>query len=201
MRTALAVLSALTVAGCAEVQQLAQDTLEGARPTTYETGQGQRVRFALGAVAFADRVDRFSPTRELSAAYSNARQAVGPPDYDTDRCPSGDECYVSLTSGGVAVFEFTNNTLYDGPGDDIAIFEIGPDVEATTVEVSVDGRDYIDLGRVEGSSATLDIGGRGREGAQYRFVRVTDDAGQGDAGGRTPGADIDAIGAIHAERR
>ena len=74
-------------------------------------------------------------------------------------------------------------------------------VESTTVEISVDGRDYVSLGTVRGSSATLDIDGRGRSGARYRFVRLTDDPGQGDAGGSTPGADIDAVGAIHAERR
>lgn len=191
----------LTASGCAEAERLVRDTLDNSRPTTYETSQGQQVRFALGAVAFADRTDRFAPTATLNAAYSDPSQAVGAPDYDTDRCPSGDECYLTLTSGGVVVFEFTNNTLYDGPGDDIAIFEIGPDVEATMVEISVDGRDYLSLGRVEGSSALLDIAGRGATGAQYRFVRLTDDANQGGSGGSTPGADIDAVGAIHAERR
>ena len=201
MRPALLALSALTLAGCADVQQLARDTVEGARPTTYETGQGQPVRFALGAVAFADRVDRFSPTRDLDAAYSDVRQAIGPPDCGTDRRSSGGECYLTLTSGGVVVFEFTNNTLFDGPGDDLAIFEVGPAVEGTLVEVSVDGRDYVSLGRVEGASATLDIGGRGPAGAQYRFVRLTDDPDEGGPHGRTPGADIDAVGAIHAERR
>lgn len=204
MRLSLVLFALLVATGCSQLEQAARDTLDGtlsSSPTTYDTAQGQRVRFALGAVAFADRVDRFRPTRELDRAYADPSQAVGPPDYDTDRCPSGDECYLTLTSGGVAVFEFTNNTLYDGPGDDLAIFEIGPDVEAMTVEVSVDGRDYLMLGRVEGSSALLDIAGRGRSGAQYRFVRLTDDPDQGGSSGNTPGADVDAVGAIHAERR
>ena len=197
--SAFALLLLLT--GCAQIEQAARDALEGATPTSYETSQGESVRFALGAVAFADRVDRFRPTQTLAAAYADPGQAIGAPDVGTDRCPSGDECYVTLTPGGVVVFEFTNNTLYDGPGDDLAIFEIGPDVEATTVEISVDGRDYLRLGRVEGASALLDIDGRGRPGAQYRFVRLTDDPDQGGRSGSTPGADIDAVGAIHAERR
>ena len=204
MRSLLVLLALLVATGCSQLEQVARDTLNGtlsSSPTTYDTAQGERVRFALGAVAFADRVDSFRPTRELSAAYADPSQAVGPPDYDTDRCPRGDECYLTLTSGGVAVFEFTNNTLYDGPGDDLAIFEIGPDVEAMTVEISVDGRGYLMLGRVEGSSALLDIAGRGRSGAQYRFVRLTDDPEQGGSGGSTPGADVDAVGAIHAEQR
>ena len=201
MRPLLALALVFSLTGCAQIEQAARDALEGSTPTTYETSQGESVRFALGAVAFADRVDRFRPTQRLSASYSDPSQAIGAPDYGTDRCASGDECYLTLTPGGVVVFEFTNNTLYDGPGDDIAIFEIGPDVEATTVEISVDGRDYLRLGRVEGSSALLDIDGRGRPGAQYRFVRLTDDPDQGGSGGSTPGADLDAVGAIHAERR
>ena len=201
MKPLLAFVLVASLAGCAQIEQAARDALDNSRPTTYETSQGESVRFALGAVAFADRVARFRPTQELNDAYADPRQAIGAPDYGTDRCPSGDECYLTLTPGGVVVFEFTNNTLYDGPGDDIAIFEIGPDVEATTVEISVDGRDYLRLGRVEGSSALLDIDGRGRPGAQYRFVRLTDDPDQGGRGGSTPGADLDAVGAIHAERR
>ncbi len=201
MRTVLLTLLALAASGCADVQQLARDTIDGARPTTYETSQGQSVRFLLGAVAFADRIDRFSPTRELGAQYSDPSQVLGTPEYATDSCPSSSECYLSLTSGGSIVLEFVDNTLYDGDGDDLAVFEIGPDVESTAIAVSVDGVDYIEIGRVEGASATLDIGGRGPAGARYRFVRLTDDPDQGDRGGRTPGADIDAVGAIHAERR
>ncbi|WP_420455354.1 hypothetical protein [Rubrivirga sp.] len=197
----LAFALVLLLSGCAQIEQSARDALDDARPTTYETSQGESVRFALGAVAFGDRVARFAPTVSLAPAYSDPSQAVGAPDYGTDRCRSGDECYLTLTSGGTVVVEFTNNTLFDGPGDDIAIFEIGPDIEATTVEISVDGRDYLPLGRVEGASALLDIAGRGMPGAQYRFVRLTDDPGQGDSGGSTPGADLDAVGAIHAERR
>ncbi|MEM1115066.1 MAG: hypothetical protein AAF845_08705 [Bacteroidota bacterium] len=210
LRALLLAGCAISLAGCSEVSQLARDTISDVSgrplpatddtPRAYETSQGESIQFALGAVAFADRADRFAPTQDLNDAYLDPWQAVGPPDYETG-CRDGDECYVSLTPGGVAVFEFTNNTLFDGPGNDIVVFEIGPDVEATTVEISVDGRDYVSLGRVEGSSAALDIGGRGRSGAQYRFVRLTDVADQGGTSGSTPGADIDAVGAIHAERR
>ena len=200
---ATVLLLAASLTACSQIEQSVRDAAEQMEigQTDYETSQGETIRFALGAVAFADRAVRFAPTQSLAAAYSDPAQAVGAPDYETDRCPAGDECYLTLTSGGVAVFEFTNNTLLDGPGDDIAIFEIGPDVEATTVEISVDGRDYIRLGRVEGSAASLDIAGRGPQGARFRFVRLTDDPSQGGSGGRTPGADIDAVGAIHAERR
>ncbi|MEM1055598.1 MAG: hypothetical protein AAGI52_08720 [Bacteroidota bacterium] len=203
MRIPTALLCLLVLSGCSQVEQAARDAIDRVEigQTEYETSQGETLRFPLGAVAFADRSVLFDPTTSLSEAYSDPDQALGPPDYDTPQCPSGDECYLTLTSGGVAVFEFTNNTLFDGPGDDIAIFEIGPDVEATTVEISVDGQDYILLGRVEGSSATLDIAGRGPRDARFRFVRLTDDPNQGGSGGATPGADIDAVGAIHAERR
>ena len=205
----LAGLSAL--AGCAQAEQLARDAIAGYAnrpapatddtPRDYRTSQGAAIRFPLGAVAFADRVERFDQTRSISETYSDPWSAVGPPDYSGNAECTRPNCSTTLTSGGVLVVEFTNNTLYDGPGDDIAIFEVGPDIESTTVEISVDGRDYIALGTVRGSSATLDIAGRGPTGAQYRFVRLTDDPTQGDAGGTTPGADIDAVGAIHAEKR
>ena len=210
MRTAFLLAFALSLAGCSQIEQAARDAVGDVTgrpmpatddtPTTYETAQGQSVRFDLGAVAFADRVESFRTTADLDEAYVDPWQAVGPPDYETG-CRDGDECYVTLTPGGVVVYEFTNNTLYDGPGNDIAVFEIGPDAEATTVEISVDGQDYISVGRVEGSSAALDIAGRGPDGARYRFVRLTDDPDQGGRGGATPGADIDAVGAIHAEKR
>ncbi len=197
MPRSLSVLAlALLATGCAQLQDASQSILNAipSGQTDYKTAQGQTVHFPLGAVAFADRLVSFRPTRQLSDANTRAENTLGPPDC-------GGDCAVALTSGGVLVVEFTNNTLYDGPGDDLAIFEVGPDVEATRVEISVDGRQYVDLGTVRGASSTLDIGGRGPQGARYRFVRLTDDPDQGDTGGSTPGADIDAIGAIHAERR
>lgn len=202
LSTLAVALAVLVVApGCSQVEQLAEDARDRIEigQTDYETSQGETVTFPLGTVAFADRTERLALTREIDDRYTDVSEVLGPPDVGTDDC-SG-TCYVSLTSGGSLEVAFVNNTLYDGPGADLAVFEIGPQVEASTVEISTDGQDWVMLGRIEGSSTLVDIAGRGPEGAQYRFVRITDDPNQGGTGGSTPGADIDAVGAIHAEPR
>ena len=197
LRTLTLAALVLTATGCAEVERLATDAagdLAASRQTTYETSQGQTLRFDLAARAFADRVVSYDPNgTRLESGATNPEEALGPP---TDGAT-----YVSLGGGGSVTLEFVDNTLVDGPGDDLAIFEIGPQVEAAFVAVSEDGRTFVEVGRISGSTATLDLAGVGRPGAAYRFVRVTDDQDQGDRSGGTAGADIDAVGAINGERR
>ena len=197
MHRLLFLAAALTVTGCAEAERLANRAIDDfgtSRETDYETSQGQTLRFDLAGRAFADRVVDYDPNgARLNDGDDNPSEALGP--------PTDGETYVSLGGGGTIVLEFTDNTLTDGPGDDLAIFEIGPQVEAAFVAVSEDGRTFVDIGRVGGSTATLDLAGRGRSGATYRFVRITDDPDQGDRSGGTAGADIDAVGAIHGGRR
>lgn len=186
---------ALTATGCAEAERLARDSIQAAsqsRQTDYRTAQGQSIRFPLAGAAFADRVVSADPrVSPRPAAYNTPDRALSLPD---------DESY-TLGHGGSVTLEFTDNTLVDGPGDDLAIFEIGPDVEATFVEISEDGRQFVRVGRVSGAQSTLDIARVARPGAEYRFVRLIDDPDQGDSGGATPGADIDAVGVINGRRR
>lgn len=189
----------VAVGGCAEAERLAGQGVGDAagrtaesRQTDYRTAQGQNVRFTLAGAAFADRVVRSDPrVSPRPSAYMTPDMALSWPD---------EEGY-TLGHGGEIVLEFTDNTLEDGPGDDLAIFEFGPDVEAMFVEISEDGQRFVRVGRVAGASSTLDIAPAARRGAAYRFVRLIDDPDQGDRGGATPGADIDAVGAIHGQRR
>jgi hypothetical protein len=64
------------------------------------------------------------------------------------------------------------------------------------VAVSRDGRSYVDVGLVAGSTSGIDLDTFGIDRTDVlRFVRVTNDA---PGGGSTPGADVDAIAAVTA---
>lgn len=195
LRFPLALAAVLVAGGCANAELLARQAIDAAAQpgrTDYQTSQGQTIRFPMGGASFADRAVTANPrVSPLPSSYGTASQALAMPD---------DQSY-TLGHGGTLTLEFTNNTLTDGPGADLVVFEIGPDVEATFVEISEDGRQFVRVGRVAGSESSLDISHVARPGAEYRFVRLIDDPEQGDSGGATPGADIDAVGAIHGQRR
>lgn len=110
-----------------------------------------------------------------------------------------DNClFASLGVGGVLTVEFVDNRLI-GSGDasdDLWIYEIGPDIEDTFVEISMDGNTWMDVGSVTGSTKGVDIDAFGFGPSDVsRFVRLTDDPNEGDIDGETVGADIDAIAA------
>jgi hypothetical protein len=110
--------------------------------------------------------------------------------------PTGDNDYevITLGCGGVIVVGF-NVYITDGPGNDIYVFEVGPDVEATKVEVSADLVNWIHVGDADGSISGVDINGKVPKGAKYRYVRLTDLKTA--CGSSYPGADINAVGVIY----
>jgi hypothetical protein len=166
----------------------------GQEPLKMEVKDGQTVFFPHGTASFADQVVTFQPgTPPAEADFSVPFSALGPPDYDKKK--DGTK-FVSLGKGGILVVEFVDNRLVDVEGDDLYIFEIGPTVEGTTVAISVDGETWFEVGKVQGSTSSVDIKPFSKPGQQFRFVRLTDDPTEGNHRGRTAGADIDAIGAI-----
>lgn len=153
------------------------------------------VDFPGGASSFADAVVSYEPTfggalgPEASARDSS--QALGIPNV------SG---YVTLGDGGRITLRFTDNSL-TGSGSsalDLWIFEVGPDVEDTFVDISKDGLNWVSVGKVFGATAGIDIDAFGFGTSDFfSFVRLTDDTAEGQQGnGGTVGADIDAVGAI-----
>lgn len=107
--------------------------------------------------------------------------------------------FVSLGVGGSITVQFEDNFLVgDGTSaDDLWVFEIGPDIEDTFVDISKDGVVFTSVGKVFGSTFGVDIDAFGfGPGDAFRFVRLTDDAAEGEIEGGTVGADIDSIGAI-----
>jgi len=163
--------------------------------TSYKDSRGNTGRFALGDISFADRVVSFNKgVPGASASKSQPDQALGRPNFDQAK----DKNYVTLGCAGKLTLEFMDNVLVDGAGDDLYVYEIGPDIEPTKVEISKDGLKWIDVGKVKGSTASLDIKSYVSSGDEFSFVRLTDLKTACRAG--FPGADIDAVGAISAKR-
>ena len=160
------------------------------------------VDFPQGAISFADVVVSYQPGLEglaPTAPFLDADRALGVPDFVSDTACAVDCTFVSLGVGGALVVRFTDNVLTgsNNGDDDLWIFEIGPDVEDTTVEVSEDGLTWFDVGLVTGSTRGIDIDAFGFDSTSaFSFVRLIDVANEGGQSGATVGADIDAVGAI-----
>ncbi len=57
---------------------------------------------------------------------------------------------------GILTLYFEDNAITDVNGPDIYVFEIGQ-IEPTNIEISKNGVDWIDVGKIEGGTAGLDI--------------------------------------------
>jgi hypothetical protein len=173
----------------------------GAAPSQAEVFGG--VDFPQGVSSFADAVVSFDPViknGQPTAPYLNPLQALGVPDYRGASCASAADCsFASLGDGGAITLRFIDNRL-TGSGSsalDLWIFEVGPDVEDTFVEISKDGITYFSVGAVTGSTRGVDIDAFGFGiNDRFAFVRLTDNGDLDGQSGATVGADIDAIGAI-----
>lgn len=153
----------------------------------------------LPLAAFADVVASYDPlingSGQPTAPYRNAGNALGQDNYYTDPGIT----YVSLGDGGSITLRFTDNSL-TGSGSsalDLWIYEVGPDVEDTFVEISRNGTTWFNVGKVFGATSGIDIDAYGFGTTDFfSFVRLTDDTNEGAQTGDTVGADIDAVGAI-----
>ena len=159
--------------------------------------------FPQGAISFADTLISLTYTSSLpSSPHQGGLNALGLPNYaGVNSCPSQADCsFVSLGSGGSIVLRFDDNKLTGGGSTalDLWVFEVGPNVEDTFVDISKDGAIWFAVGKVFGSTAGVDIDAFGYNTTDlFGFVRLTDDPNEGGGGtGGTVGADIDAVGAI-----
>ncbi len=162
-----------------------------------EYGTGKRaICLPLGELSFADTAVRFTPGAKTSRTpFDFPPSALGEPDYRSTT--SAD--FISLGCDGELVLQFVDNVLVDVEGVDLYVFEIGPIVERTSLAISVDGRDWIDVGVIEGARSDVDIRPFAKKGERYGFVRLRN-AGKA-CGGNHSGADIDAVAAVGAEIR
>jgi hypothetical protein len=146
--------------------------------------------------AWAGRVVSFSPGDPPPSRSIDPEAALGPPDCPGDT--SEPNTYVALGRGGQLVLEFIGAKLYDGEGPDLKIVEIGPLTEAVEVAVSDDGEQWLTIGCAKGAESTLDLAAHARPGDRFRYVRLVDLGKVSAANNKWPGADIDAVGALHA---
>ncbi|MDF1740884.1 MAG: hypothetical protein P1U86_17110 [Verrucomicrobiales bacterium] len=165
----------------------------GGAAETFLDSSGQEVVLALGRAAYVDKAvsHDFGFKKPLQSS-ADPLLAVGRPDFDARHKTAG---FFTLGEKGNAVWKFTDNSLVDGPGDDLVVFEIGQDTEPVKVEVSTDGQTWIEVGKTEGGRNAIDMQGKAAPGTEYFYVKLTDIEGR--SSGRWPGADIDAIAAIN----
>lgn len=156
------------------------------------------IEFPAGEISFADEVVLFDPLfggGPQATRNTNPAWALGVPNFPSQL----DNDDVSLGQGGRLTLRFTDNLL-TGSGNadpDLHIFEVGPDVEDTFVEVSRDGVTWFEVGKVGGGISSIDIDAFGYDQNDlFQYVRLTDDPNEGGRTGETVGADIDAVGAI-----
>ncbi len=169
-------------------------TFASSEQQTYTDDRGNKIEFIQGEKSFATKVVEFTPgspwTRMKQSMDPN--KILGSPDYNS----SDDTGSITLGSEGVIVIEFGDVEFSDGPGDDIYVFEVGPDVEATKVEVSKDLVEWIYVGDAKGSLCSVDMAGKVDADATFKYIRITDLVPV--SSGTWPGADIDAVGVINA---
>ena len=157
----------------------------------YTDTRNNKVTIPGGATSCAVRVVSFTPGAPWTSdsRANDPQKILGAPDYDA----AADVNYINLGSHGVIVLEF-GVYFTDGTGNDIYIFEIGPDVEATKVEISADLKTWIYIGDADGSLSGVDFAGKIPSGGKYKYVRLTDRDGRSSA---WPGADIDAVAIMY----
>lgn len=163
-------------------------------PKSYPDGRGGQVYFPQGDLSFADEVVKFEKGDPCAAPeYSDPKNALGPPDY---KYGTGDSspCCLTLGCGGMVILGFRNNALVDVKGPDLYVFEVGEDEEPMELSISEDGRKWIDIGKISGATAAVDIAPYVMPGEIFHYVRLRDLKSHCDP--PYPGADIDAVGVI-----
>jgi hypothetical protein len=150
---------------------------------------------SVSVQAFADQVVDYHGGDNIDAQYRDPAAALGPPDYRNDSHARNEvslgtaktRCEFSLT------VKFVDNTLTNGPGDDLRIVEIG-EVEPSDVFVQ-DGDLFVPVGQISGGDSSIDLSPALPEGEDYQVVKICDapDVDVSDV----PGADIDAVAALH----
>ena len=151
---------------------------------TYIDYRENMVYLPLGDASFADSVVAFVPGKPKGRA---PKGSLGPAQ---GRLLTLQDC-ATLGIKGILTLYFEDNAITDVNGPDIYVFEIGQ-IEPTNIEISKNGVDWIDVGKIEGGTAGLDIHDFVQPGDTFNYIRLTDlDTYSG-----MPGADIDAVAAI-----
>src|SRR5262245_9646033 len=143
-----------------------------AQAEDYVDAKGKKVTMPLGTLSFADEVVSFAAGKPAAVARDSDPAAVlGVPNYDKKH----DANFTTLGCGGTLSLRFTDNALVDGDGPDLYVFEVGPDIEPTSLSLSIDGEQWVEVGRIAGGSAEVDIHEWAKPGEAFHYVRLTDE--------------------------
>lgn len=165
----------------------------------YDNGHGGKIKLPLGDMSFADKVISFQPgTPPALKENSMPKDATGIPDFNEQKIKG----FVSLGTGGELVLAFTDNALVNIEGPDLYIFEVGRYIEETYLYVSKNGVKWINVGRISGGNALIEIGDSTQPGDIFPYVRLVDARSAVKKGDKMwPGADIDAVAAIGSAKQ
>ena len=182
---------------------LASSAFASGQSKGYPDGRGGEITLPNGDLSFADRVVSFaegSPASRIEES-QDPENALGAPTHRGQSAgPEGFGSFITLGCHGSLILEFVDNALIDIAGADLHVWEVGPDVEPTTLAISRNGDDWMKVGAISGGTASVDIAEVAGSSESFRFVRLTDTKCQG-TGGRWPGADIDAVAAVGTAER
>ena len=154
-------------------------------------GENDVVYLPLGDASFADEVVAAKyTTGNIEFDKNNCLQA---PDYVQMKNLKNNKGIYSLGLNGSIIIRFNNNALVDVQGPDLFVFEAG-EIEPTDVDISQDGRNWINIGKISGGTAALDISKFVKPNEYFYYIRLTDLNTQS----TIAGADIDAVAAIGA---
>ena len=165
----------------------------------YNDGHGGKIKLPLGDISFADKIISYhrgdpAPIPENS----KPTDAVGKPDFNLERVTG----FVSLGTGGDLTLAFTDNALVNINGPDLYVFEVGKYVEETFLYVSKNGKTWINVGKISGGNALIDIGDSTKVGDIFTYIKLVDAGTATKKGDKMwPGADIDAIAAIGSAKQ
>ncbi len=167
---------------------------------SYSDHRGGTINFPLGDISFADEIVSYKKGNPApDASLQKPEVALGAPDYIDESHEGIKQADCPLGAGGELVLRFVDNALIDVPGPDLFVFEVGPAIEATDLAISPDGKKWVAIGKIEGSTAAIDIHKFVKPGEVFHYVKVTDL--KQSPGGAWSGADIDSVGAIGAAEK
>lgn len=173
---------------------------EAFKQRIYDSAKHTRIYFRGGTASFADEVVEYKGGKKKTPhLWETGEPALGPPnfkDHEADRL-ARNPSFSGLGAAGSITLRFVDNAIIDLPGADLYIFEPLENSTPVKVEVSRDGKKWIDLGPDLTTASEIDIAGKGGKNAVYNFVRITDQS-RVDPADQWPGADIDAVGALNS---
>lgn len=169
-----------------------------AQEKEYPDGHGKTVKLPQGDISFADEVVSYKAGNPAPIPEnSKPKDAVGIPDFNGEKI-SG---FVSLGTGGELVLQFTDNALINIDGPDLYVFEMGKYVEETFLYVSKDNKKWINVGKISGGNALVDIGDSTKPGEIFRYIKLIDAKTSKANDKMWPGADIDAVAALGSAKQ